>query len=43
MDTEYLVEQLVWCLEHAALVAYEYLSRRMRGASVSEYLHVLHN
>ena len=50
MDTEYLVEQLVWCLEvevqwhrNAVLVAYEYLSRRMRGASVSEYMHVLHN
>ena len=50
MDTEYLVEQLVWCLKvkvqwhrNAALVAYEYLSSRMRGASVSKYLHVLHN
>ena len=45
MDTEYLVEQLVWCLEvevqwhrNAALVAYEYLSRQMRGGSVSKYL-----
>ena len=45
MDTEYLVEQLVWCLEvevqwhrNAALVAYEYLSSQMRGWSVSKYL-----
>jgi len=39
MDTEYLVEQLVWCLvvevqwhRNAALVAYEYLGKCVVGA-----------
>jgi len=41
---------MVWCLEvevqwHgiAALVAYEYLSRRRHGSNASEYLHALYN
>jgi len=47
MDTEYLLEKLleveVQWHRNSALIAYEYLSSRMRGANVSKYLHVLHN